>query len=80
MALVEKLGKLSIAILEHFVEDKLGKTFIDELRAPTDRARAIAIALERAEVCFKEEFNDRELVHALIVDLPVDKETLGARS
>ena len=61
MALGEKLGKLSIAILENFVEDKLGKKFVDELRAPTDRAIAVATALEETENRFKKEFDDSEL-------------------
>jgi len=55
----KKLGKLSLAILENFVEGKLGKKFVDELRAPTDRALAIATALENAENRFVKEFDDR---------------------
>ena len=70
MPLGEKLGKLSIAILENFVEDKLGKKFVDELRAPTDRAMAVATAPEHAEDRFKKEFDDKELAHAMFVDLP----------
>ncbi|HEY9152690.1 MAG TPA: NB-ARC domain-containing protein [Anaerolineales bacterium] len=78
MSLGEKLGKLSIAILENFVEDKLGKKFVDELRAPTDRAIAVATALEETENRFKKEFDDPEIAHAMFVDLPADKEILGA--
>ena len=78
MALGEKLGKLSIAILENFVEDKLGKKFVDELRAPTDRAIAVATALEQTENRFKKEFDDKELVRAIFDDLPADKKILGA--
>ncbi len=33
----KKLGKLSLAILENFVEGTLGRKFVEELRAPTDR-------------------------------------------
>ncbi len=76
--LSEKLGKLSIAILENFVEDKLGKKFVDELRAPTDRAMAVAAALGHTENRFKKEFEDQELARAMFVDLPADKKTLGA--
>jgi tetratricopeptide (TPR) repeat protein len=72
-----KLGKLSLAILENFVEDKLGKKFVDELRSPTDRALAIQAALERVEERFKKEFHDKELARAIFVDLPVDKMSLG---
>ena len=32
----KKLGKLSLAIFENFVEETLGKKFVEELRAPTD--------------------------------------------
>jgi hypothetical protein len=51
---VEKLGKLSLTILEHFVEDKLGQKFVDELRAPTERTLAISTALERTQDIFRE--------------------------
>src|SRR5215216_5135076 len=54
-----KLGKLSLAILENFVEGTLGEKFVDELRAPTDRALAIATALEKAESRFTKGFDDR---------------------
>lgn len=56
---LEKLGKLSLAILEHFVEDKLGKKFVDELRAPTDRTLAVATALERTQERLLKEFEDK---------------------
>lgn len=49
---LEKLGKLSLAILEHFVEGTLGEKFVDELRSPTDRVIAVATALEEAERLF----------------------------
>jgi hypothetical protein len=65
----EKLGKLSLAILENFVESKLGKKFVDELRAPTDEAMNIAIALEATEERFTREFGDKDLSKALFVDL-----------
>ena len=55
----KKLGKLSLAILENFVEGKLGKKFVDELRAPTDRAIAIDTALENTEKRFTAECDDR---------------------
>ncbi|MBI5354440.1 MAG: tetratricopeptide repeat protein [Chloroflexi bacterium] len=73
----KKLGKLSLAILENFVEDKLGKKFVDELRSPTDRALAIETALEHVEERFQKEFSDKDLGKAIFVDLPVDKTTLG---
>lgn len=55
----EKLGKLSLAILENFVETKLGKKFVDELRAPTERTLAVATALERTQDRFVMEFEDK---------------------
>ncbi len=77
MALGEKLGKLSLAILDNFVESKLGKKFVDELRAPTDRAVAVATALEHAEERFRKEFGDQELSQAMFIDLPPEKVNLG---
>jgi hypothetical protein len=56
---LEKLGKLSLAILENFVENKLGKKFIDELRSPTERSLAVATALERTQDRFLKEFEDK---------------------
>jgi hypothetical protein len=54
----KKLGKLSLAILENFVQGALGEKFVDELRVPTDRAMAIAEGLEHAENRFKKESDD----------------------
>jgi hypothetical protein len=48
----KKLGKLSLAILENFVEGTLGTKFVDELRSPTERTLAIATALERTQERF----------------------------
>ena len=56
---IEKLGKLSLAILEHFVEDKLGKKFVDELREPTTRTIAVATALEQTQDRFVKVFEDK---------------------
>jgi hypothetical protein len=56
-----KLGKLSLAILENFVEGKLGKKFVDELRRPTKRTLAITKALERTEDRLEKEFEDKAL-------------------
>ena len=66
---VEKLGKLSLAILEHFVEDKLGKKFVDELRAPTARTLAIATALERTQDRFTKEFEDGIFSESILSNL-----------
>jgi hypothetical protein len=64
-----KLGKLSLAILENFVESKLGKDFVDELRRPSERAGAIRQALEKTEERFKAEYKDCDLSKAMFVDL-----------
>ncbi|MBV6452224.1 MAG: Photosystem I assembly protein Ycf3 [Anaerolineales bacterium] len=53
----KKLGKLSLAILENFVEGVLGKKFVDELRQPTDKVRAIETALENSEKRLPKEFS-----------------------
>ncbi len=66
---IKKLGKLSLAILENFVESKLGKKFVDELRAPTDKTIAVATALNETENIFKQSFADKDLAKALFVDL-----------
>jgi len=63
---LEKLGKLSLAILEHFVEDKLGKKFVDELRAPTERTLAVATALERTQDRLVKEFDDKTFSESIL--------------
>jgi tetratricopeptide (TPR) repeat protein len=78
----KKLGKLSLAILENFVEGTLGKKFVDELRAPTDRQMAIAAALGETEALFISKFEDKVLSKAIFVDLkqadrPILKEAVG---
>ena len=79
---VKKLGKLSLAILENFVEGVLGEKFVNELRQPTDREIAIASALGETEELFVAKFDDKDLSKALFVDLkqadrPVLKEAVG---
>jgi len=65
----KKLGKLSLAILENFVESKLGEKFIKELRHDYDLVATITSALENAENRFLSEFEDKDLSHAMFVDL-----------
>ncbi|MEW6718577.1 MAG: NB-ARC domain-containing protein [Chloroflexota bacterium] len=67
--LVPKLGKLSLAILEHFVGSKLGKEFLDELREDYEKAGVIVAALEATERRFPAEFADKGLSKAMFVDL-----------
>jgi len=55
----KKLGKLSLAILENFVEKALGEKFVGELRQPTDRELAIESALEKSETRFTKELKDK---------------------
>lgn len=74
----KKLGKLSLAILENFVEGTLGKKFVEELRAPTDQTLAIQTALEHTEAIFRKNFDDQDLAHAIFVDLPIDPAKLDA--
>jgi len=72
-----KFGRLSLAILENFVEGTLGKKFVDELRSPTDRTLSLQTALAYTEDRFKKEFDDKDLARAIFIDLPVDKPALG---
>jgi hypothetical protein len=65
----KKLGKLSLAILENFVQSKLGEKFIKELRQDYDIAATITSALENAETRFLREFGDKDISHAMFVDL-----------
>lgn len=65
----KKLGKLSLAILENFVQSKLGDKFIKELRQESDIAATITRALENAETRFLSEFEDKDLSRAMFVDL-----------
>ncbi|MBV6400613.1 MAG: hypothetical protein CNIPEHKO_00906 [Anaerolineales bacterium] len=66
---VKKLGKLSLAILENFVEGVLGEKFVAELYEPTGRALAIVGALEESEKVFVAKYDDKDLSKALFVDL-----------
>jgi tetratricopeptide (TPR) repeat protein len=74
---LKQLSKLSLAILENFVEKNLGKRFVDVLRSPTDRTLAIQAALENVEDRFQKEFDDKDLTQAIFIDLPIDKSKLG---
>jgi tetratricopeptide (TPR) repeat protein len=74
----KKLGKLSLAILENFVEGVLGEKFVDELRAPTDREIAITTALGETEKMFVAKYDDKDLAKALFVDMKQsDRPVLG---
>ena len=53
------LGKLSLAILENYVQTILGEKFVDQLRAPTDKLIAIGTALENTEDRFTKQFEYR---------------------
>ncbi len=77
MAFAEKLGKLSLAILENFVEGKLGKKFVEELRQPTDKAIAMATALEHTQERFLAQYKDQDLSKALFIDLKSERSRCG---
>ncbi|KAF0108744.1 MAG: TPR-repeat-containing protein [Anaerolineaceae bacterium] len=68
-----KLGKLGIAVLEHFVESKLGEKFVAELRAGTDRQTAIAGAMQAAADRLWQQWDDKRLWRAAFGDLPEKK-------
>lgn len=73
-----RLGKLSLKILEHFVESALGEDFVDELRAPTDRELAIESALENSEKRFIKEFANRVFAERMFAQ--VSDQNLGLLS
>jgi hypothetical protein len=54
----DQLGRLSLAILEKYVETILGEKFVNTLREPTDRDIAIASALKNTEDRFTKQFED----------------------
>ena len=65
----KKLGKLSLAILENFVESKLGEDFVKELRSDFNLNVTLEKALENTEKSFLEEFTDQDLSRAMFIDL-----------
>lgn len=65
----KKLGKLSLAILENFVQSKLGEGFIKELRKDYDVPAMILSSLENTEKRFLKEYKDKDLSRAMFVDL-----------
>lgn len=65
----KKLGKLSLAILENFVEGTLGEKFVDELRAPTNRALAVDAALEKSEERLKKELGDKVFAEKIFTQI-----------
>ena len=68
------LGKLGLAILEHFVESKLGEKFVTELRKPTDRQIAITKAMEStADRLWEMWEKDERLWYATFHHLPDNK-------
>ena len=72
-ATAKKLGKLGLAMLEHFVESKLGEKFVTELRAGTDRQTAIEGALLATADRLWKEWDDKRLWNAVFNHLPKKK-------
>ncbi len=72
-----KLGKLGLAILENFVESKLGEKFVTELRSATDRQIAITEAMQATADRLWEEWEDKLLWSRIFIRLPKKKELLG---
>jgi hypothetical protein len=66
----DNLGKLSLAILENYVQTILGEKFVDQLRAPTDKLIAIGTALENTEERFIKQFEDRTFAENIIQITP----------
>ncbi len=65
----QKLGKLSLAILENFVKSNLGEDFVKGLRKDYEHAITITLALKKTEKRFLSEFPDKDLSKAMFVDL-----------
>ena len=77
----KKLGKLSILILEGYLRSKVGDGFVDELGEPYLKQEKLAKALQHTENRFVKLFDDKELAHAMFVDLkqsdrPILKEAI----
>jgi hypothetical protein len=72
----KKLGKLSIAILEHFVESKLGEKFVKKLREGTDRQIAIEGAMLATADRLWKQWEDKRLWNAAFNHLPKKKQLL----
>lgn len=64
-----KLGKLSLAILENFVEGHLGPSFVKGLREPYDQAALITSILAKTEERFVSSHADKDLSKTMFVDL-----------
>lgn len=69
MTRIEKLGKLSLTILENFVGKTLGENFIQELKSGYDQYETLIKALSRTENRFIEEYTNKDLSTALFIDL-----------
>ena len=65
----QKLGKLSILILEGYLRNKVGDGFVDELGEPYIKHEKLAKALQHTEKIFVKRYDDKELAHAMFVDL-----------
>ena len=75
---VHRLGKLALDIVENFVESKLGKNFVAELRAPTDEQIAITGAMQATADRLWEQWADEPLWNAIFNDLPKNADLLIA--
>ncbi len=73
-----KLGKLSLVIVENFVESKLGEKFVKELRATTDEEIAITGAMKATADHLWEQWGDERLWNVIFNDLPNNNELLIA--
>lgn len=69
-----KIGKLALAIVEHFVESKLGEKFVKGLRAPTDEKIAIEKAMQAAADRLWAQWRDERLWRAAFDELPEKEE------
>ena len=73
-----KLGKLALAIVDYFIESKLGGSFVKKLTAPTDEQIIIARAMHATAERLRKEWEDKRLWIAIFNHLPKEKELLVA--
>ena len=67
---IEKFGKFMLAILEHFVKEKIGEDAVDILREKYSEHETIITALVHTQARFIDEHDDTDLSEA-IPDLPL---------
>ncbi|KAA3644872.1 MAG: tetratricopeptide repeat protein [Chloroflexi bacterium] len=68
---LKKLGKLSVAILEHHVDKVIGEDTIDILKADYKENEALVASLANAQQRFRDDFDDDEMYRVFFEDLSI---------